>query len=322
MRGSRLLSLVLLLQAKQRCTAAELAEALCVSERTIYRDLDALAAAGIPVYGLPGPGGGYALVGGYQTKLTGLTAAEAEALFLLDPSNLVAALGMEDHLSTGRRKLMAALPSGLRDRTRSVGGWVHIDLAGWFEGTELPPSLPVLAGAVVAGKTVRFGYGSEPDGARRHVHPLGLVLKGRSWYLVAARGDRLLTYAVPRVHDPVVTEEPSRRPDGFDLPAVWAELVTGFETQLPTYRVRLRVDPAAARRLRRSVDTRSRDETDWGGVAASPEPVELEVTFEHIDHACNDLLALGAQVEVLAPAELRGRLASAARALARLYDSV
>lgn len=321
MRGSRLVSLLLLLQARQRCTAAELAEALGVSERTIYRDLDALGAAGIPVYGITGPGGGYSLVEGYQTRLTGLTASEADALLLLDPTNLLAALGMENELSAGRRKLLAALPPSLRDRARSPGGWVHLDLAGWFEESELPPALPVLASAVVTGRMVRFGYGQPPDGKERVVHPLGLVLKGRSWYLVATRNGRMLTYAVPRVQDPAITEEPSRRPEGFDLPAAWAELVAGFETGLPTYPVRLRIAPEAAGRVRRAVDSRTRQETDWARVAASTGPVELDVAFEHIDHAFCDLLPLGPRVEVLAPLELRDRVASEARSLARLYGT-
>ena len=322
MRGSRLVNLLLLLQARQRCTAAELSEALGVSQRTVYRDLDALAAAGIPVYGLPGPGGGYALVDGYQTRLTGLTGPEADALLLLDPTNLLAALGLEDQLAAARRKLVAALAPGLRERASSVGGWVHVDLAGWFEEHDLPPALPVLADAILAGRMVRFDYGAPPDGTARLVHPLGLVLKGRSWYLVATRDDRLLTYAVPRVHGPVVTEEPSRRPGHFDLPAVWAELVAGFETALPTYPVRLRIAPAAARRLRRAVDIRTRQETDWERIAADEDLVELEVTFEHLEHARQEVLQLGPQVEVLAPEELRRRIATEAQALAARYGAV
>lgn len=322
MRGSRLVSLLLLLQARQRCTAAELSEALGVSQRTVYRDLDALAAAGIPVYGVTGPGGGYALVDGYQTRLTGLTGPEADALLLLDPTNLLAALGMEDQLAAGRRKLVAALPPGLRERASSVGGWVHVDLAGWFEEHDLPPALPVLAGAILAGRMVRFDYGAPPDGKERLVHPLGLVLKGRSWYLVATRGGRLLTYAVPRVHAPVATEEPARRPARFDLRAVWAELVAGFETALPTYAVRLRIAPAAARRLRRAVDARTRQETDWERLAAGEAPVELDVTFEHLEHARQEVLQLGPQVEVLAPEELRHRIAAEARALVARYGAV
>lgn len=322
MRGSRLISLLLLLQARRRCTAAELAEALGVSPRTVYRDLDALAAAGIPVYGTTGPGGGYALVEGYQTRLTGLTAAEADALLLLDPSNLLAALGMEDQLSAGRRKLVAALPSGIRDRAASVGGWVHLDLAGWFEEATLPPSLPVLAEAILAGRMVRFGYGTPPDGRERLVHPLGLVLKGRSWYLVATRDGRTLTYAVPRLHGPVVTDEPSRRPACFDLPAVWDELVAGFEAALPTYRVRLRVAPAAAFRLRRALDARARQETDWSAIADGGAPVVVTVTFEHADHARAELVQLGPEVEVLEPEELRRSIASEARAVAERYGAI
>lgn len=319
MRDGRLVDLLLLLQTHARRTASQLAESLGVSERTVYRDLDALGAAGIPVYGIPGPGGGYGLVEGYHTRLTGITASEVEALMLLDPSNVLAALGLEDQLSAGRRKLVAALPAALRDRAQSVAGWVHVDLAGWFAETDLPPSLPVLAAALVAGRMVRFRYGSSGGEAERHVSPLGLVLKGRSWYLVATRGGRLLTYSAPRIRQPSVTTEPGRRPEGFSLSRAWPDLVAQFETGLPTFDVRLRATPRAAGRLRRAVDTRTRREIDWDAMARAEAPVELSVTFEHLDHARSELLPLGPLVEVLAPAELRDSLAAEARALAELY---
>jgi len=322
MRASRLISLLLLLQARRRCTAEQLAEELGVSVRTIYRDVDELHAAGVPVYTQAGRGGGYSLVNGYQTRLTGLTPAEAETLLLIDLSRPFSALGLGPDLFSARLKLAAAMPASLRDRARSVAGWVHLDLPGWFEEAELPPALPVLAAAVLRQRRVSFGYGPPGRLRQRQVEPLGLVLKGRSWYLVARHGQRLLTYAVGRIQVPEVTDEPVVRPEGFDLAETWRTLAAAFEQGLPLARVRVRVRPDAVARLRQVTDSRTRQQTDWAGQAGPGGWLVIDVAFERIEYARQSLLGLGSAVEVLEPEELRRDVVGEVRALCALYPGI
>jgi predicted DNA-binding transcriptional regulator YafY len=319
MRASRLVSLLLLLQARGGLTARDLAAALDVSARTVYRDLQALAAAGVPVYGLAGPGGGYRLVDGYRTRLTGLTTTEAEALLLVDLSAPLSALGLGSDLLAGRLKLTAALPEAVRARAGELAGRVHLDLPGWFEEADVPPALPVLAAAVLSDQRVRFGYGKQGKAERRIVEPLGLVLKGRSWYLVGRRGERTLTFAVRRIRYLEPTDQRLVRPDDFDLAATWDRLVADFEAALPSFGVVVRASPAASARLPRLVDTRSRELTNWAGEPDKDGWRRLSLTFERPEYAQQVLLGLGSEVEVLEPAELREGIVAVAHALASLY---
>jgi predicted DNA-binding transcriptional regulator YafY len=321
-RASRLVNLLLLLQSHGGLTAEELAAKLEVSVRTIYRDLQALALAGVPVYGVTGPGGGYRLVDGYRTRLTGLTAPEAGALLLVDLSAPLRALGLGSDLLAARLKVAAALSLEARSRAGELAGRVHLDLPGWFEEAENPPALPLLAEAVLSDRQVRFGYGAAGKSVRRVVEPLGLVLKGRSWYLVARRAERLLTYAVRRLREPELLEEPVTREDDFDLAATWGRLVAEFEAGLPSVEVRVRASSSAIARLRRVVDSRSWERTDWHGEADEDGWRSLSVRFERIEHAAPALLGLGAEVEVLGPVELRQTLIAAVDSLAHLYRRV
>jgi predicted DNA-binding transcriptional regulator YafY len=322
MRASRLVNLMLLLQSRGGRTGDELARELEVSVRTIYRDLQALAAAGVPVYGVAGPGGGYRLVDGYRSRLTGLTAPEAGALQLVDLSAPLGALGLGSELLAARLKVAAALPQEVRSRAGELAGRVHLDLPGWFETADAAPALPVLTDAVLADRRIRFGYGDSGKSAKRVVDPLGLVLKGRAWYLVARRGERLLTYAVKRMRHPELLDEGYFRPRDFDLASSWNTLVAEFEASLPVVEVRLRVSPAGRGRLPRLVDSSRRDRTDWEGeLDEDREGWRLmTVTFERIEYAAQELLGLGADVEVLEPIELRHMIVDAVGSLARLYD--
>jgi predicted DNA-binding transcriptional regulator YafY len=318
-RASRLVNLVLLLQSHGGMTAGALSAELGVSVRTIYRDLDALAAAGVPVYGVAGPGGGYRLVEGYRTRLTGLTAGEAEALLLVDLSAPLGALGLGSDLLAARLKLAAALPETMRVRAGELAGRVHLDLPGWFEEADAPPALPVLAAAVLSDREVEFDYGSHHATKRRVVEPLGLVLKGRSWYLVAKRDGRMLTYAVRRIVAAAISDRVVKRPDAFDLGESWRRLVGEFEASLPSCDVVARVTAAGRAQLPRLVDTRSRQQTDWDGEPDDAGWRRLVITFERLEHALQSLLGLGDDVEVLEPAELRGEIARVAHAVASRY---
>jgi predicted DNA-binding transcriptional regulator YafY len=219
MRADRLVATLLLMQSKGRVTAAELAAELEVSVATARRDLEALSSAGVPVYAQPGRGGGWSLVGGARTDLSGLTAPEARALFLL-----VGRVSDEmPELRSAVRKLMQALPDGFRADAAAAAAAVVVDPARWGEGgRELPELVEVLQDAVVRRRQVRIGYADRHDTrSERVVHPWGLVDKDEIWYLVAGteRGQR--TFRVDRMETADVLDEAADRPPDFDLVDAW-----------------------------------------------------------------------------------------------------
>src|SRR5712691_4285805 len=183
MRATRRVSLLLLLQTRGLLTAAELAGSLEISVRTVHRDVESLAAAGVPVEAVRGPAGGYRLAGGYRTRLTGLTSEEAEALFV----GPAADLGLGRVLADARLKVLAALPPELQERAERSARLFHLDTRGWFRGEDKTPHLPALASAVWQGRRVRARYREGPRTVQRTLDPLGLVLKAGAWYLVARR---------------------------------------------------------------------------------------------------------------------------------------
>jgi predicted DNA-binding transcriptional regulator YafY len=320
MRASRLVAIVLLLQNRGRMTAPQLAAELEVSVRTIYRDLDALCTSGVPVYAETGPLGGYRLVEGYQTRLTGLSAAEAEALLLAGVPGPLGDLGLGAAVAGGQRKLLAALPEHLRAQAAKARERYHVDLAVWFRPPAVPPLLGQVAAAVWEDRRVAMGY--EPDVGppwTREVDPLGLVLKVSTWYLVGARPRGLRAYRVDRITSIEVLGQPCRRPEGFDLAGFWQHWLADFEARLPAVTVEVRARPEAIPRLRYLVDHRSLASTDWDGHAGEDGWRRLSLTFERLSEARAALLGLGDLVEVLGPAELRAGIAATARGLAEIY---
>jgi predicted DNA-binding transcriptional regulator YafY len=320
MRASRLVAIVLLLQNRGRMTAPQLAAELEVSVRTIYRDLDALSTSGVPVYAETGPQGGYRLVEGYQTRLTGLTAGEAEALLLAGVPGPLGDLGLGAAVTGGQRKLLAALPGHLRAQATKARERYHVDLAVWFRPPPVPPLLGQVAAAVWEDRRVAMGY--EPDVGppwTREVDPLGLVLKVSTWYLVGARPRGLRTYRVDRITSIEVLGQNCRRPEGFDLAGFWRHWLADFEARLPAVAVGVRARPEAVPRLRFLVDHRSVGTTDWDGRAEDDGWIRLALTFERLSEARTALLGLGDLVEVLEPAELRAGMAGTAHRLAEIY---
>jgi len=300
-RASRLISLLLLLQLRGRLTANELAAHFDVSVRTIHRDVEALAAAGVPVEAVRGPAGGYRLAGGYRTRLTGLTSEEAEALFV----GPAAELGLGGVLADARLKLLSALPSELQERAERSARLFHLDTRGWFRAEDRTPHLPVLAAAAWQGLRVDARYREGPRIVRRRLDPLGLVFKTGAWYLVARRRGELRVYRVSRFAAAKLREDRFERPAGFDLATHWSEWSRAFETSRPRVDVRLRLDhPTLARHL-------PRDRRSDGDVVVAG--------FESLDDACRELLRFGTHAEVLEPAELRSRIATTAAAVADLY---
>jgi predicted DNA-binding transcriptional regulator YafY len=320
MRAARLIHLVLLLQSRESMTATELAKALEVSERTVGRDVLALSEAGVPVYAERGRSGGYRLVDGYRTRLTGLARAEAEALFLSGVPAALRAMGLHDAGSSARLKVSAALLPELRDAPRSAAQRFHLDAPGWWQEPETPRLLPALAEAVWGDRRLRARYRRGDEEVERELDPYGLVLKGGVWYAVARCGTDFRVYRVDRFS----TAEPSpdrfsRDPD-FDLPAFWEARAAEFARSVLREAAVVRLSADGARRLPYVTDRTAAREAL--AAAAPPDPrgrVTVTLPVETQDVAYDQLLALGPDAEVLRPAALRKRLAEAARAMAAAY---
>jgi predicted DNA-binding transcriptional regulator YafY len=319
-RASRLISLILLLQSRGTMTAGELARELEVSERTVYRDVLALSSAGIPVYADHGRRGGYRLVGGYRTGLTGLSRPEAEALFLTGLPGPAGQLGLADEVAAARLKVLAALPPALRDASARTGRRFHLDVPGWFAKAGPPPLLTDLARAIWADQVIVLRYRKDRE-VTRTAEPYGLVLKAGTWYLVGRVGGDHRTYRVDRILAAEPTGATFERDEAFDLPAFWADRTARFVESLFTEEVTVRLSPEGMRALRVAVEPpalrRAREaagEPDAEGWVVTRLPVEsLTIGFAV-------LLRLGAEVEVLGPPELRERMAEAAVRLAALYQ--
>ena len=321
MRASRLLSILLLLQTRGRMTADALAAEFEVSVRTVYRDIDQLSAAGAPVYADRGRAGGFQLMDGYRTRLTGLTDAEAETLFLGGLSGPAAQMGFSGAVTTMQLTLLAALPPERQAAAERLAGRFHLDPVGWYQNPDEAERLPAIAQAVWNSRRIVVRYESWKGEVARTLEPLGLILKGGLWYLAArpAEGRRRepRTYRVSNILELTLVEETFERPAGFDVAAWWAETSRRFEAEIFTGTARLRVTAAGLKRL-------ARLGTEQARIAAGARPgadgrVEVVVPIESVEHAAIDFLRLGPEAEVLAPPELRTAMSATARRLAALY---
>ena len=321
MRASRLLSILLLLQTRGRMTAAALADEFETSIRTIHRDIDQLSAAGIPVYAERGRSGGFQLLDGFRTRLTGLTPAEAEALFLVGLPGPAADLGLRKPMADAQLKLLAALPAEGRAGAARVAGRFHLDPVGWFRNAEAADVLPALAEAVWTAGRVRVRYESWAGSVERDLEPLGLTLKAGAWYLVAQVGGKPRTYRVSAIQTLVLTQETFERPADFDLAAYWSEWARDFEARLFRGQARLRLSPKGLQRLAALAPAVA----EAGARSAGPPDEEgwmaVEIPIESIDHAAGEILKLGAEAEVVGPPELRLKMAQTAQALTAIYSS-
>jgi predicted DNA-binding transcriptional regulator YafY len=325
MRAARLIKMVLLLQSRPSMTAAELARELEVSERTVQRDAQALSEAGVPVYADRGRAGGYRLVGGYRTRLTGLARSEAEALFLSGVPGALREMGLEDAASAARLKVSAALLPSLRDAPDSAAQRFHLDAPAWFREPRTPALLPALAAAVWDDLRVTARYRRGEDEVERVLEPYGLVLKAGVWYLCArvadgGSGRTHRTYRIDRFSAVDTLEERFTRDPDFDLPGHWAEQAERFARSVLRAEAVVRLSPQGVRMLRWAVDPVAAREALSG--PAEPDgtgwvTVTLPVESEEVAHA--QLTALGPEAEVLAPPGLRERFAADAARLAALY---
>ncbi len=321
MRASRLLSILMLLQTRGRLSAGQLAREFEVAVRTIHRDMDHLSAAGVPVYADRGRSGGFRLLDGYRTTLTGLTQREAEALFLAGLPGPAAQLGLADILATARLKLLAALPADVQAGAERVAARFHLDAAAWFRGADQLPLLQVVARAVWGERLLRLRYrrSGESIARPRTLAPLGLVLKAGVWYLVALSGNEVRTYRAANIRGAEICRETFRRPRGFDLAAYWEKASRDYEAGVYHEHADVRLSPkgmdllgllgpyvtAAAAETAAKADRRG-----W---------VRCTVPLESFESGVRELMRLGDEVEVVGPGALRERLAAAAGRIAAIH---
>lgn len=337
MRAARLIRMVLLLQARPSMTAAELARELEVSERTVARDVLSLSEAGVPVYADRGRAGGYRLIGGYRTRLTGLGRSEAEALFLSGVPSALREMGLADAASAARLKVSAALLPELRDAATGAAQRFHLDAPGWYQEPETPALLPEIADAVWDDRRIAARYLRKDTEVERELEPYGLVLKAGVWYLAARTQGDYRVYRVDRFtavapagsgnasgdDDADSTGGRFARDVSFDLPEFWAQRAAEFARSILREEVVLRLSPRGVRQLP-YVTERAAAREAIARAQSTDGPDEhgrLTVTLavESAEVAYAQLLALGPEGDILAPSELRERLASAARRMAALY---
>ena len=322
MRADRLLSLLMLLQARGRMTAQELAEELEVSVRTIYRDIDALSTAGVPVYAERGPGGGCALIEGYRTSLTGLTEDEVRALFTLSVPASLAELGVSEDLRAAMRKLAAALPAARRSDEERVRQRIHLDWEGWDQ-PEPVPHLRTMQQAVWGDCRLHLTYralvGPHTMQFERLVDPYGLVAKAGVWHLVCAGDGRIRVYRVSRVLDAQIADERFERPEYFDLTAFWKAWCAGREESRPSYPVTARVSPALVPYLPRYFGDLIRETVAQAGPPDAEGWITLTLPFETVFAARERILGFGKAVEVLEPESLRRSVIDFATQILGLY---
>lgn len=319
MRASRLLSIMMLLQVRGRMSAEALASELEVSVRTIYRDIDQLSASGVPVYADIGRNGGFALLDGWRTRLTGFTPPEAQALFLSGLPGPAAELGLGDQVAQAELKLLAALPADWQAEAKRISSRFHLDPHGWFQPGQSTAHLRALAEAVWAERRLSVRYASRTKTTDRVLEPYGLVLKGGIWYVVARSDDSVRTFRLSAIQALVVLDETFTRPRDFNLPAYWEDSTRSFERDVYVGQARVRLTEKGLRDLR-GASTKMRTHLDTlAPVFDADGWTEIEIPIEETGWARFEMIKLAADVEVLEPPELRAAVAEVARKMAGLY---
>lgn len=319
MRGDRLISILLLLQSQGQMTAKELAERLEVSERTIYRDMDALSGIGVPIFAERGKNGGWSLLDGYQTDLTGLKESEIRALFVPPSPSLLDDLGMTRTSDEARHKLIASLPSIYRENAKEVWSRIHIDTTSWRKQKEKTASFEILKKAIWKDHKIKIVY-KRADGKtnERIVKPLGLVAKGDLWYFIASKdNDDIRNYRVSRIQYAEPINETFERPKNFDLAQYWDSSTKSFLEKLPTYEVWTEVKKSIVPRLQfsgrfvRIMDVENSGE-EW---------IRVRLSFDTEEEAKGYILGFADQIKVLKPKELRHMIREMAEATVAFYKT-
>ncbi|KQZ30772.1 transcriptional regulator [Mesorhizobium sp. Root552] len=318
MRASRLLSILTTLQAKGHVTAQALAAECEVSLRTIYRDVDALSAAGIPIYSVQGSSGGYRLLDGYRVRLNGLSSTETEALFLAGLTRQAADLGMGAVVASARAKLLAALPEAMRPGAMKTR--FHFDAPAWFAEPETLDHLPAIADAVWNQHPIRMRYQSRTTDKERQVEPLGIVLKGGAWYLVAQVHNEVRTFRVSRISKMMVLDDRFEYPKAFDLEGYWAESIRRYEVDLHPNRAEIRLSPWGIDMMEELLPPYVRNGAVISEEADARGWRQVSVSVGSMAHAAMEILRFGKDVEVIGPPDLRTEMANVVGALAKFYN--
>ena len=321
MRASRLLSILILLQLRTRLTAEYLAEEFEVSVRTIYRDIDALSAAGVPVYGDRGPGGGFALLDGYRTRLTGLNTSEAEALLMIGLPGQAAELGLGAAAERAKGKLLAALTREGNAVADRITGRFHLDPVDWYQAAEPIACLPSLARAVIDNHSISMIYESWKGVKERTVDPIGLVQKGANWYLVGRAQGGMRTYRVGAIQRMNVLEQQFQRPADFDLATHWTQQLQRFEQELRPEVAHVSASTEGCRRLaelgayaaRAVAEGSATDARGWR---------KIHLPFENMEQGARLLLSLGPEIRVQGPPKLRDAVRDMAQAALENLEDV
>jgi predicted DNA-binding transcriptional regulator YafY len=321
MRASRLLSIQMMLETRGPMSAAALARALEVSVRTLHRDIDQLSAAGVPIYAERGRAGGFRLMDGWTTRLTGLTPSEAQAVFLSGLAGPAADLGLAEPMQGAQLKLLTSLPATWRAEAQKVQSRFHLDPVDWYREADAVPHLSAVAQALWDDRQIRVLYESWERDVERALHPLGLVLKAGAWYLVASAGKEPRTYRVSNIKRAEVLDARVQRPRAFDLARYWAKSVARFETELYKGHAEILATPAGLKLLRYQNAAVARV------VAGAPKPrrrdgrVPLRIPVESVEQAVGQLLRLAPEVEVTGPTALRKEMVVRLRKVAALYGA-
>jgi predicted DNA-binding transcriptional regulator YafY len=324
MRASRLLSILMLLQTRGRMSAPSLAAELEVSERTILRDIDQLSAAGVPVWSDRGRDGGFQLREGWSTELTGLTEAEAQALFLAGLPSAATELGLGSASASARLKMLAAVPIALREDALRVSARLHIDPVDWYRAAMTPAYLKAVADAVWHQHALSIRYESWTGVKNRVVKPLGLILKAGIWYMAAladaAKEPRI--YRLTNIQTLSILDGTFKHPKKFNLAEFWQRATRQFERDIYRDEATLRVT-ARGMKLLKEMSAAISSAATQSALADSRDTSWTSVTvpIESIEHAAHQLLSIGADVEVLRPLALRKRIHEHIRALGHLYAS-
>lgn len=319
MRASRLLSILILLQMRGRLSAEALAAEFEVSVRTIYRDVDHLSAAGVPIYAERGRAGGFQLHDGYRTRLTGFTTQEAEAILLSGVSSAAQDLGLGAELAAAKLKLMASLPPESGAGAERVSSRFHLDPVTWYARTAAPDILRPLAAAVWSERRIAIRYESWKGVVERTLEPLGLVLKAGTWYLVAGMRGGPRTYRVSGIQQMQILESVFVRPRSFNLGRFWQDWSAAFVDRLFDGQATIEVSPLG-RRLLRDTNPAAHEAVTAASQPCQPEGwVRARTPIEGIDQAKGQFLRLGAEVRILDPPALRRAIAEEARRVAALY---
>ncbi|HEY4446023.1 MAG TPA: WYL domain-containing protein [Steroidobacteraceae bacterium] len=318
MRADRLLSILMTLQLRGRVTADALAAQLEVSQRTIYRDVEALSRCGVPIVTERGRSGGLALIDGYRTELTGLSGQEAEALPFAGLGDAAAALGLAASAEAARLKVFAALPQSGRERAHRASECFYLDPVDWYRHATTPQFLRLVAAAAWASQSIEIDYESWRARKKRIIDPLGLVLKAGRWYLVARSKRNTSIFRLESIHAVRSLPKHFVRPKRFNLANLWRGEVSRFETSLRRMKATIRIAPAAISRIDRlgadaaeSIHHASPDERGWR---------EASIWMESINHAASLLLGFSTDIEVVAPEELRVELTQRAARVCALYE--